>query len=411
MRRRRRVRRARSGRSRSCSSAALVVLAVRVLLSRYDALFADHTVFSGVTYTDAHVRAAGPARRGRGAGRWARRSPWRTAFRPRRLAGLVLAVLPALRRLRRRARGRVVRQRLRREAERAGPRDAVHPPQHRVHAPARSISRGSSSAPSRRSRASRRSTWPGNRPTLDNIRLWEWRALQDTLRQIQEIRTYYDFPDIDIDRYRVGGELRQMMVAARELSVDKLPESSRNWINEKLIYTHGYGVTMNPVNGFTPDGLPDARAVRHAGPLDHGRPAGHAARDLLRPAHDHRRLRPDRAEGVQLPAGREQQLHERTRARAASRSASWARRLLIAFNRGDLSKLPFSDDVRAGQPAADAAQHSRPRAATLAPFLVYDHDPYVVVGTDGRLYWIMDAFTTSDTYPLRAALPPRRAAR
>jgi uncharacterized membrane protein (UPF0182 family) len=95
-----------------------------------------------------------------------------------------------------------------------------------------------------------------NQTTLENIRLWDWRALQDTLRQIQEIRTYYDFPDIDIDRYQVDGSVRQMMLAARELNVEKLPQSSRNWINEKLIYTHGYGVTMNPVNGFTPEGLP-----------------------------------------------------------------------------------------------------------------------------------------------------------
>jgi len=69
-----------------------------------------------------------------------------------------------------------------------------------------------------------------NRPTLDNVRLWDWRALQDTLRQIQEIRTYYDFADVDVDRYTVGGSTRQMMLAARELDVDKLPEQSRNWV-------------------------------------------------------------------------------------------------------------------------------------------------------------------------------------
>ena len=94
------------------------------------------------------------------------------------------------------------------------------------------------------------------KPTLQNIRLWDWQALQDTLRQIQEIRTYYDFPDIDIDRYEIDGTMREVMLAARELNVDKLPESSRNWINDKLIYTHGYGITMNPVNGFTSEGLP-----------------------------------------------------------------------------------------------------------------------------------------------------------
>ena len=96
-----------------------------------------------------------------------------------------------------------------------------------------------------------------NQPTLQNIRLWDWRALQDTLRQVQEIRTYYDFPDIDIDRYPVNGTMREVMLAVRELNVDKLPVSSRNWINERLIYTHGYGITMNPVNGFTPEGLPN----------------------------------------------------------------------------------------------------------------------------------------------------------
>ena len=95
-----------------------------------------------------------------------------------------------------------------------------------------------------------------NQLTLQNIRLWDVKALQDTLRQIQEIRTYYDFPDIDIDRYQIDGSMREVMLAAREMNVDKLPESSRNWINDKLIYTHGYGITMNPVNGFTPEGMP-----------------------------------------------------------------------------------------------------------------------------------------------------------
>src|ERR1043165_8428938 len=96
---------------------------------------------------------------------------------------------------------------------------------------------------------------PNNRESLDNIRLWDWRALQDTLRQIQAIRTYYDFPDVDVDRYSVGGQTRQMMIAPRELNDAKLPSLS-NWVNERLVYTHGYGVTMNSANGFTPEGLP-----------------------------------------------------------------------------------------------------------------------------------------------------------
>ena len=142
-----------------------------------------------------------------------------------------------------------------------------------------------------RGRRRRRWTSRTTGDTIDNIRLWDWRALQDTLRQIQEIRTYYDFPDIDIDRYRVGGRLRQMMVAARELNVEKLPESSRNWINEKLIYTHGYGVTMNTVNGFTPEGLPEL--VLSDMPVQSTLPDIKVTRpgDLLRRADEHRRLR------------------------------------------------------------------------------------------------------------------------
>jgi len=93
--------------------------------------------------------------------------------------------------------------------------------------------------------------------TLDNIRLWDWRALQSTLRQIQEIRTYYDFPDIDVDRYTIAGKTQSMMLAARELSLSKLPSVSQNWVNERLIYTHGYGVTMSPVGRFTKEGLPE----------------------------------------------------------------------------------------------------------------------------------------------------------
>ncbi|HEU5238625.1 MAG TPA: UPF0182 family protein, partial [Pyrinomonadaceae bacterium] len=95
-----------------------------------------------------------------------------------------------------------------------------------------------------------------NRTTLDNIRLWDWRALKDTLSQIQAIRTYYDFTDVDVDRYLIGGEKRQMMIGTREINVEKLPASSRNWVNEKLIYTHGYGLTMNTANGFDSEGMP-----------------------------------------------------------------------------------------------------------------------------------------------------------
>ena len=242
-----------------------------------------------------------------------------------------------------------------------------------------------------------------NQATLRNIRLWDWHALQDTLRQIQEIRTYYDFPDIDIDRYSIGGTTREVMLAARELNVDKLPESSQNWINEKLIYTHGYGITMNPVNGFTPEGLPDLMLSNM--------PVQSTVSSL-------RVTRPEiyfgeltntdvyvktRQQEFNYPQGQTNNLnsYEGTGGIAID---GFLRRLIIAFDRDDLGKLPFSDDVNANSRLL-MRRNIRDRVAELAPFLTFDPDAYIVLGEDGRLSWIMDGFTVSDSYPYSTHYP------
>ncbi len=197
-----------------------------------------------------------------------------------------------------------------------------------------------------------------NKDTLENIRLWDWRALQDTLRQIQEIRTYYDFPDIDIDRYQVDGRVRQMMLAVRELNVDRLPESSRNWINEKLIYTHGYGVTMNTVNGFTPEGLPDLLIGNMPIQSQPMRARGDAAGSLLRRVDEQRRLRADQGAGVQLPGRRNQHRHDlRRHRRNRHRRFPAAPRHRARPRRPDQAAVQRRCHER--QPAVDAAQHHR----------------------------------------------------
>src|SRR5262245_42869414 len=236
-----------------------------------------------------------------------------------------------------------------------------------------------------------------NQATLENIRLWDWRALQDTLRQIQEIRTYYDFPDIDIDRYEIDGTMRQVMLATRELSVDKLSESSRNWINEKLIYTHGYGVTMNPVNGFTPEGLPTL--------ILSNMPIQSTVKNIAvtRPEIYFGELTntdvyvKTRQQEFNYPQGQTNNLTS-YEGNGGILLGGFLRRVLIAFDRGDLTKLPFSDDINQ-QSRLLMRRSVRQRVAALAPFLTYDSDPYIVVGDDGRLSWMMDAFTTSDSYP------------
>ena len=201
-----------------------------------------------------------------------------------------------------------------------------------------------------------------------------------------------------------------MMLAVRELNVDRLPESSRNWINEKLIYTHGYGVTMNPVNGFTPEGLPTLLREEHAG-AEHGSgDHGHAAGDLLRRAHQHRRLRARRRQKeFNYPQGETNSMtsYEGT---GGIVLGGFVPRLLIALDRGDLDEAAVQRRRHVRQPAADAAEHPRSRRSRSRDFLTFDPDPYIVVGDEGRLFWMMDAFTTSDTYPVRAATPPGQRA-
>ena len=238
-----------------------------------------------------------------------------------------------------------------------------------------------------------------NQATLQNIRLWDWRALQDTLRQIQEIRTYYDFPDIDIDRYEIDGSTRQMMLAARELNVEKLPESSRNWINEKLIYTHGYGITMNPVNGFTAEGLPTL--VLSNMPVQSTIPG----LTVTRPEIYFGELTntdvyvKTRQKEFNYPQGDTNNLTS-YEGNGGIRLGGFLRRLLIALDRGDIAKLPFSDDITPDSRLL-MRRNIRERVATLAPFLTYDPDPYVVVCDDGRIFWMMDAYTKSSGARIR----------
>jgi hypothetical protein len=236
-----------------------------------------------------------------------------------------------------------------------------------------------------------------NQPTLQNIRLWDWHALQDTLRQEQEIRTYYDFPDVDIDRYSIDGTMREVMLAERELNVEKLPDTSRNWINEKLVYTHGYGVTMNPVNGFTSEGLPTL--------LLSNMPVQSTVKGLnvTRPEiyfgllTDNDVYVKTRQQEFDFPQGETNSVTS-YQGTGGIELGGFLRRVLLAFERDDLDKLPFSDDVNP-QSRLLMRRNIRERVATLAPFLTFDQDPYIVVGDDGRLSWVMDAFTTSDSYP------------
>ena len=188
-----------------------------------------------------------------------------------------------------------------------------------------------------------------------------------------------------------------MMVAARELNIEKLPESSRNWINEKLIYTHGYGVTMNPVNGFTPEGLPTL--VLSNMPIQSTIPGFTVTRPEI---YFGELTNTDvyvktRQKEFNYPQGETNNLTS-YEGEGGIRLGGFLRRLLIALDRGDIAKLPFSDDITPDSRLL-MRRNIRERVGALAPFLTFDPDPYIVVSDDGRLFWMMDAYTTSSTYP------------
>src|SRR6266536_4089912 len=187
------------------------------------------------------------------------------------------------------------------------------------------------------------------------------------------------------------------MLAARELNVDKLPESSRNWVNEKLIYTHGYVITMNPVNGFTPEGLPTLMLSNM--------PVQSTVKSLTvtHPEIYFGELTNSdvyvktRQKEFNYPQGETNNLNS-YEGKGGIVLGGFLRRIIIALDRGDLAKLPFSDDVNQDSHLL-MRRNLRDRVSALAPFLPYDPDPYIVLGEDGRLSWIMDAFTVSDSYP------------
>jgi hypothetical protein len=385
-----------SWRGLSCTSAfLLLVLAVRTYLGRFALLLDHHTIFDGATYTDIHVALAGlllvcaalvlgaaiavfnAVRNGRGTWVIASIIPAAVCYIGLSVVGWYVSsfvVKP----------NELVREQPYISSNIEMTRQAFgldHFAQREFAA-----------------ETTVEATEPAeNQATLQNIRLWDWRALQDTLRQIQEIRTYYDFPDIDIDRYQIDGKTREVMLAARELNVDKLPESSRNWINDKLIYTHGYGVTMNPVNGFTAEGLPTLMLSNM--PVQSTVPGLSVTRPEIYFGQltDTDVYVKTRQQEFNFPQGQTNNLTS-YEGSGGIVLGGFLQRIAIAIDRGDLGKVPFSDDINA-QSRLLMRRNIRTRVAALAPFLTFDQDPYIVIGEDGRLSWMLDAFTTSDNYP------------
>ncbi len=236
-----------------------------------------------------------------------------------------------------------------------------------------------------------------NTDTLDNVRLWDWRPLHQTYKQMQEIRLYYEFYNIDVDRYVIDGRLRQVLLAARELG-DRLPGQSDTWVNRILQYTHGYGLAMSLAahEDTAGSGLPKL-VVKDLPPTTLGgvrvdRPAIYFGETMAG-----YRVVNTGIEEFDYPRG-DDNVYARYEGTGGVPLSSLWRRLLFAWNRFDVNILISSYIT----PESRILLWRRvaERVSKIAPFLALDSDHYLVA-SDGKLYWVQDAYTVSYTFPIR----------
>ena len=238
-----------------------------------------------------------------------------------------------------------------------------------------------------------------NNLTIKNVRLWDREPLLSTFSQIQEIRTYYEFSSVDNDRYTINNELRQIMLSPRELASSSLP--NKNWINEQLTFTHGYGIAAGPVNQVTPEGLPvlfvkDLPPKSEVKELEISRPEiyyGEIPNEYV--------IVKTKSKEFDYPKG-EENVYTTYKGNGGVEINSPLRRLMYALRFGSL-KLFLSTDITK-ESRILYYRNINERVAKIAPFLTFDHDPYLVIA-DGKLYWIIDAYTSTNRYPYSQPLP------
>lgn len=233
-----------------------------------------------------------------------------------------------------------------------------------------------------------------NQGTIDNIRLWDYRPLLSTYRQLQEIRLYYRFQDVDIDRYTIDGNYRQVMLSARELSYAQVPERARTWVNQRLKYTHGYGLVMSPVNKITPQGLPEF-FIKDIPPVSQVDLQVTRSGIYYGEETDSYIFTGTSTDEFDYPRGGEN-ASTRYEGQGGVPMGSFGRRLAYAYDLSNFKILIsnyFTNESR-----IHYYRQIKERVRKVAPFLRLDSDPYVTL-IDGKLQWIIDAYTTSDRYP------------
>ena len=234
-----------------------------------------------------------------------------------------------------------------------------------------------------------------NKATIDNVRLWDWRPLLTTNRQIQLFRTYYEFLDVDVDRYKLDNKLRQLMVSPRELDQNQLADKAKTWVNEKLVYTHGYGVVVSPVNKVSNEGLPELfvkdipskveyKELRIAQPRIY---FGEQSNDFI--------IVNTKSNEFDYPLGNEN-VFTSYNGTDGIKLSNILKKAIFSTKLGSLNLFISSAVTKESKVLLN--RDIIERATALAPFLQYDTDPYVVIN-DGKLFWIIDAYTTSNDFP------------
>ena len=231
-----------------------------------------------------------------------------------------------------------------------------------------------------------------NEASLKNIRLWDYRPLQQTYQQIQAIRLYYQFNDIDLDRYMINGELRQVALSARELDKSQLESG---WVTQQLQYTHGYGVVVNPINEVTREGLPQLW-VKDLPPVNSvDLPIERPEIYYGETTNDHVFVKTGERE-FNYPIG-EQNEFTRYEGTGGVVLDNYLKRIAYAIRLADTNMLLSQEFTPESRVLLN--RNIRERVQRVAPFLRYDSDPYLVVGDDANLYWIQDAYTVSNLFP------------
>jgi uncharacterized protein len=236
---------------------------------------------------------------------------------------------------------------------------------------------------------------------IDNVRLWDWHAFLSTISQIQALRPYYVFSDVDVDRYTIDGAYREVLLSPRELDINQLPDASKSWINPHFVYTHGYGVVLAPVSNITPDGLP-VLLIENAPPeiktpgLKLTRPEIYYGEMVQEPVFVH-----TKQQEFNYPSGADNVLSQYD-GTGGFPVDSLAMRVSAAVSEGDISILlsnPLTTNSR-----MMIRRKIRERLQTLAGFISWDKDPYMVITDAGRLVWMVDGYTTSDAHPYSRTL-------